>query len=103
MFILHLNMFLTRCEKDEYIILLFNYNMLIILYIYMLIPSEPQPFKCEKDEYLCSEQSRRCIPSNKICDGSDDCPDATDEGLACSLYFVLRGCGGRCGGACGEV
>lgn len=33
---------------------------------------------CKTDEFRC-RKSNRCIPNNKICDGTSDCPLDEDE------------------------
>lgn len=42
---------------------------------------------CSSDEFLCDEG--KCIPSNFVCDGIDDCTDGTDEPPSCRELSVF--------------
>lgn len=54
----------------------------------------PTAVTCPSHETLCANQLT-CVPTDRLCDGVDDCPDASDEATArcattCDGQFVLK-------------
>ena len=49
---------------------------------------------------MCKDDSKKCIPYEKVCDKSPDCADSSDEPLHCGRNECLRtednGCAHTC-------
>ncbi|CAG9096211.1 unnamed protein product [Plutella xylostella] len=41
--------------------------------------------RCRISEYQCG--NKRCIPMNRVCDGSNDCGDSSDEPRHCTRKY----------------
>ena len=50
--------------------------------LFLKTPSNFVPVTCDdvdhEDSFLCFDRDQ-CIPTSKMCDGVDDCDDASDE------------------------
>ncbi|XP_046487883.1 modular serine protease-like [Neodiprion pinetum] len=53
--------------------------------------SECEEYKCSDQEFTCGSGGQ-CIPNNKVCDGSHQCRDGSDEDFErCSMHTCLPG------------
>ncbi|XP_035219041.1 serine protease nudel-like [Stegodyphus dumicola] len=52
-----------------------------------IVGTVPNPFSCPKHHFACNS-SRKCLPLEKRCDGTVDCPKAEDE-LNCVCAFRM--------------
>lgn len=46
---------------------------------------------CKPPSHTCANNTSICLPPEKLCDGSDDCGDGSDEGELCGERGAGRG------------
>lgn len=84
---------------------LLRQSLLVAVSVFIACISVSAGARCRPQEWQCPA-SEVCIPLNKICDQSGDCPNATDEGSSCSSSMCgVLSCSHRChstptGGIC---
>lgn len=60
----------------------------------MLYTNKLDTSPCLKPNFWCPESSHHdplCVPRDRVCDGSNDCPYShADEGLCTGIYTYIR-------------
>lgn len=69
-------------SRTLYFYILFHYLLLMYLHV-----GPAATRTCSSDEFLCDEG--KCIPSNFVCDGINDCTDGSDEPPSCGELSVF--------------
>jgi len=49
--------------------------------------------ECNSDQFTCGQSAvNHCVPLNFVCDGNDDCGDASDESLDNCTCLLIKHC-----------